>query len=441
MNKLRKTRTALAVVAGVLAVAAFGVSQEDGGDDLTVVGMFSDASPVIEGTEVRAAGVGVGTVKSIRLEGGKARVELQVSESVLPLHTDASLKIRPVSLLGEQYIELDPGDPAKPVLSAPVISERRTSRAVDLQEILNTLDDPTSTALAALVTGLGEGMHGAGADAAEAIKALAPAMNRTTELGTVLDQQNAALTDLVDSVTPVIESAAADGALDRLVGSTEQTLSTVAANRQALDATLAELPSTVVKARRTLSRLAGVAEEATPTLKSVRPVTGDLTDISRELRSFADAADPALASLKPVLARAEVLLDRAAPVVGALRPAAKDLRRTAASGRPVLDQVVVKSLGDVMEFVKWWSLSTNGHDGLSNYFRGVLVATPQSLTDTGLATVPKKIPDPKQLGDALPKLPGISQVLPGAGGGDPANATGLTESQESSLLGQLLGGN
>lgn len=440
MSKLRKTRTAVAVVAAVLAVTAFAVSQKGGGEELTVVGMFTDASPVIEGTEVRASGVSVGTVKGIRLENGKARVELELSESVVPLHTDASLKIRPVSLLGEQYIELDPGDPAKPVLSSQIISDKHTSRAVDLQEILNTLDDPTSTSLAALVTGLGEGMHGAGPDAAAAIKALAPAMNRTAKLGTVLDQQNSALTDLIDSVTPVVDAAAADEALDRLVGSTEQSLSTLAANQEALDATLTQLPATVGKARRTLSRLAGVAKVATPTLKSVRPVTRNLTDISRELRTFADAADPALASLKPVLARADELLDRAAPVVHSLRPVATNLRRTAGSARPVLDQVVVKSLGDVMDFVKWWSLSTNGHDGLSNYFRGVLVATPQSLLDTGQATVPK-LPDSGGLKDVLPKLPdlgGVSGALPKLRGD---SATGLSEKQESSLLGQLLGGN
>lgn len=440
MTRSRKIRIGAAVVASCLAIAAFGVAQQDATTSTTVIGMFADASPVIEGTEVRAAGVGVGTVESIRLENGKGRVELSVRESVLPLHTDATLKIRPVSLLGEQYIELDPGDPAKPVLGDQVIDERHTSRAVELQEIINTLDDPTSTALAALVTGLGEGLHGTGADAAAAIKALAPAMNRTAELGTVLDQQNEALTDLVDTVTPVVEAAAADGALDRLVGSTEQSLSTLAANQRALDTTLAQLPATVAKARRTLSRLAGVSDAATPALKSVRPVTQNLSQISKELRAFAETADPALASLRPVLQRADVLLDKAAPVVRGLKPAAADLTRTADSARPVLDQLVVKRLGDLMDFVKWWSLSTNGHDGLSNYFRGVLVATPQSLVDTGLATVPGKTPDPSDVLGALPKLPKVTDALPTVPG-DLGNVTGLSEKQEGSLLGQLLGGN
>jgi len=440
----------VAAIVAVLALAAAGVRIGGPGqtDESTVVGYFTDAGPLNQGADVRAAGVKVGQVSDITLQNGRARVALEVDPAVLPLHQNARLAIRPVNLLGEYYVELDAGSPQRDFMTVPEVPVERTEVAVGLQDVINTFNDPTSTGLASLLTTLGDGMHDNGARAAAAIKALAPAMRRTDDLAGVLREQNAVLNELVDQVQPVARGlAASDGkALDRLVGSTDRTLSTLAANHDALNATLAELPSTVVEARRALRELDGAASSATPTLKSIRPVTDNLTAITGELRRFADAADPALASLTPVLHRAEVLLDRAAPAVAQLRKAGPDLAGTAKNLRPVGDQLLDQHLGDLMAFVKKWSLSTNGRDALGHYFRGVAYVTPETLADLASAIapandagLPEKLADPKQaLRDPKKLLP---DVLPsGAGGSDPGNATGLSPEQEQSMLNQLLGG-
>lgn len=438
----------IAVVVAALAATATmsGASPGSPAAAATVVGYFSDASPLDPGSEVRAAGVRVGDVRDITLEGGRARVTLDIDASVLPLHRDARLKIRPVNLLGENYVELDRGSPAQPFLDQQVVPVEQTDSAVTLQDLFNTFDDPTSTALAAVVSTLGDGMHGNGAEAAAAIAALAPAMQQTGQLGDVLKAQNATLGQLVDRVQPVAQALAADNgaSLDQLVGSTEQTLSTVARNKQAMDATLAELPDTLVEARRTLQELNGVAASATPTLQSIRPVTDNLVQISGELRDFADAADPALTSLSPVLDRADQLLQQAAPVVALLRAAGPDLRNTAQGVRPLGDQLLDTHLSDLMDFVKKWALSTNGRDGLSHYFRGMAFVTPKTLQDlasslTQQNTTPAPNAPPQPTAPAPPLPLSLPQILPGMAPNSPG-ATGITPAQEQSLLGQLLGG-
>lgn len=429
-------------VLGVVTLSSGGTARV-GAEDTRVEAIFADASPLVEGSQVRASGVDVGSVGSITLENGKARVAMILDPAVLPLHRDAKLKVRPVNLLGEQYIELDTGSPSAPLMTQPaVIPEKQVDHVVDLQEIIDSLGDPVATSLAAMVTTLGEGMHGSGGEAAAAIKALAPSLVRTQELGRVLGEQNVVLGNLVDQVQPLAEAIAADDGktLDQLVGSTQQTLSTVAANRQAVDETLAELPGTIATARATLAQLAGTANAATPTLASIRPVTDDLTEISGELRRLADTAEPALASLQPVLDRANELLDEAAPLVHDLRPAGPDLRGAAAGLKPLGDELLDQHLNGVLDFVRLWAMSTNGEDGLSHYFRGVLIGTPKTVTDlvrgvpepyTDLAKAPRQeVPTPP---------PGSNLLLP-QGTNDPENATGLTPRQEQSMLGQLIGG-
>lgn len=445
-----------AALIGMLMVAAsvVAMTERDLTRDTTVVGIFADASPLVTGSTVRAAGVKVGSVREIALDNGNARVTLEVQPSVLPLHQDAQLKIRPVNVLGENYIELDPGSPSQQFMDEAVVPLKRTKSSVTLQDVLNTFDNPTSTALAAVVTSLGEGVQGSGAEAAAAIKALAPAMRRAEDLGDVLSEQNVALNELVDRVQPVAKALAAkDGkSMDRLVGSTERTLSTLAINQEALDQTLAELPATLTEARRTLREVAGVSNAATPTLRAVRPVTDNLTEIVGELHRFADAADPALASLHPVLKRADALLTQAAPAVAKLRKAGPNLRATAKGLRPLGDELLNDHLGDVMAFVKKWSLSSNGEDALSHYLRGMAVVTPKTLLNLAESAAPAQAKgtgnrpsQPVDPGKALPEvLPGGSgdpEVLPGGSGkSDPGNATGLTPQQEQSMLGQLLGG-
>lgn len=445
-------RVAVAVVAVAALVAVVAAAATGGEEDRnTLVAYVADASPLESGSSVRAAGVKVGTVKGIRLEGGVARVELDLQNGVLPVHRDASLKIVPVNLLGEHYVELDPGSPDVPYSAADVIPKERTDSSVDLQDVINTFDDPTSTAMAALLTTLGEGMDRNGTAAADAIKGLAPSMNRTRELGEVLSEQNQVLGELVRQSEPVASALAVDDGktLDGLVTSTDRTLNAIAVNREAFDATLAELPATLATARRTLNELAGVADTTTPTLASVRPVTDNLAEISRELHRFSDSADPALASLPPVLRKANGLLDQAAPVLDRLGKAGPDLRNTAKRLRPIGDELLHAHLGDLMDFVRKWSLSTNGRDALSHYFRGVVHVTPKNLEDfaaslfpAGAAPAAKKPanavpkPDLGAAGKALPSLP-----LLGTGTRSDSGATGLTPEQENAMLGQLLGVN
>ncbi|MBA0127199.1 MCE family protein [Haloechinothrix sp. YIM 98757] len=449
----RGARIATMVAVAGLAVVLATAGVADDTDDVTITAWFGDASPMVPGNEIKASGVTVGEIDSIELEDERAKVVMSVDRAVLPLYRDARATITLKDLFGERYIKLERGSGSEPLAEGSlVLSEDNTGRVVDLQDILNEVDDPTGTALAALLTTLGEAANGRGEQIADGIAALEPAMRQTDELAAILGEHNKLLTDLVDSVQPAV-SALADGrgeTLDSLVDSTELTLSTVARRSAETRAALQRLPGTLADAQRTLARVAGVSEDATPTLADLRPVTGDLNDVAGELHRFADAVDPALASLTPVLERAERMLDEAEPLLDSLQPAGEDLRGVAAHGRTLMDEALSKRLDNLMEFVRGWSLSTSGYDGLSHYFRAAVVSSPRGLGTTGLGAIPgapeaeEVVPDTPLPGATLPPPIGPEDSDGGEDDGADASpdgeATGLTEEQEQSMLGQLLGG-
>lgn len=469
---MKKGILAAVAVLVLLVATAAGKAGGSDSDPVEVVAMFSDASPLLPGNVVKAAGVDVGTIESIEVDHGKAKVTMKIDPAALPLHQDVTATITTQDLLGERFVTLDRGSADKPELSSPmVIPEEQTSRVVDLQDVLNSVDTPTAEGLSALLTESGEALRGHGETTDKALAALAPALRQADDLAAILRDQNELLGRLVDTAQPVASSLATkDGkAMDNLVESATQLLESLSAERQALQTSLTELPSTLVSARATLAELAGVTGPATRTLRALRPVTGDLSEISKELTRFANAADPALGSLPPVLKEAKRLLDQAAPVVAALRPAGNGLVSTARSADQLTDVALSgKSLTDLMEFVKGWSLATSDYDAISHYFKAMVPLSPNALGDTAAGLLPglpddilhglpvPSAPDlnlpgrkgadaedtPEGTGETPPSDPaGLDGLLDGLLGGKKSqSATGLSSTQEQNLIQQILGG-
>ncbi|MBI1744894.1 MCE family protein [Candidatus Acetothermia bacterium] len=72
---------------------------------------FDSVSGLSPGARVLIAGVEVGKVKEIALEGGRAKLVLSL-ESPAQLHEDAVALLRTQGLLGERYVEIQPGQGA-----------------------------------------------------------------------------------------------------------------------------------------------------------------------------------------------------------------------------------------------------------------------------------------------------------------------------------------
>ncbi len=121
MSGVRRLTTAAKVGAFAAAtlVAALIIyrfaAKSAGTSGYRVYAVMADASGIANRSQVRIAGIPVGVVESVRLEHGRARVDIRVKPEV-PLYEDALVAKVSSSLLGEYYLSLSSGTEGKRVL-------------------------------------------------------------------------------------------------------------------------------------------------------------------------------------------------------------------------------------------------------------------------------------------------------------------------------------
>src|SRR5664279_4136913 len=107
--------------------------------------VFTSALNIHSKSPVRIAGVNVGKVTGIKREGNTGVVTMEIESRGLPIHEDATLKIRPRTFLeGNWFVELQPGSPSAPTISSGhTIPVTQTANPVQLDQVLNALNTDT----------------------------------------------------------------------------------------------------------------------------------------------------------------------------------------------------------------------------------------------------------------------------------------------------------
>jgi phospholipid/cholesterol/gamma-HCH transport system substrate-binding protein len=144
-----------AVTVGILAVgAAVGlyfaiafVTQFDAGGGYRLWALMDDARGLVSRSRVLMAGIPIGAIDALQLEGGKAKVTVRIRPDIV-LYCDATAAKEATSLLGEYNISLTPGIDTSCVLkdgdqivnviqstSIDQVVQRAGTMAVDLQRI------------------------------------------------------------------------------------------------------------------------------------------------------------------------------------------------------------------------------------------------------------------------------------------------------------------
>jgi virulence factor Mce-like protein len=283
---------------------------------------------------VRIAGVNIGVVKEVTplKGGGGATVKMEITDSGLPIHTDAQLKIRPrIFLEGNFFVDLLPGSPSAPTVhSGATIPINQTSTPVQLGDLLTSLQSDTRSDLKTLIheyaqKGLGNG----GAQA-----------------------YNKAL----DSATPAFRDSAI--ANDATLGQRPHDLSNLLRGQQRLfselntsPATLQDLVTSLNVTFAAFARQDSALRATIPALRDVltvgRPALVSLDSALPPLRAFAREALPGTISSGPTIdaslpfvrqARLLVRPQELRGLVADLRPTIPALARLNQSTIPLLNE-------------------------------------------------------------------------------------------------------
>jgi phospholipid/cholesterol/gamma-HCH transport system substrate-binding protein len=135
LAKLTIFTVASLLVTGLLAVIMGNLGT---GDTTTYHAVFTDASQLQKGDEVRVAGVTMGKVDDVELvHRTRALVTFSVKRD-LPLTAASGASIRYLNLVGDRYLALTQGHPGAPRLQSDgTIPVRDTTPALDLTALFN----------------------------------------------------------------------------------------------------------------------------------------------------------------------------------------------------------------------------------------------------------------------------------------------------------------
>ncbi|MFZ1863575.1 MAG: MlaD family protein [Polyangiales bacterium] len=135
-------RVGLMVVVGLIvtfAVYRYVDERSSGESGYGVYAYFDDVQGLIAKSRVLVAGIPVGYISSIRLDGARARVDMRIEEDI-KLYEDARVSMRSLSLLGERVLLINPGTPGLPEI--PDGGEIKvTDAGVQTDDILVTVND------------------------------------------------------------------------------------------------------------------------------------------------------------------------------------------------------------------------------------------------------------------------------------------------------------
>jgi len=218
-----------------------------------VSAIFNDVAGLDDKSAVRIAGVRKGKVTGVHVQpDGRAKVNMEIDDDV-PLHTNSTAKVANLGLLGEKYIDIEPGSQNLPVIP-------------DGQQVVLAGSEPASM----------DDITNQVASIASDVKAITASLRGA--IGGPQGQQR--LEDIVENVRTI----------------TTQVREIIAANQSNVDATLANARIVSEQLKTEIPRLAASIDRVANSIggtvadnrADVRQVVENLRGLSSDLRTTAD---------------------------------------------------------------------------------------------------------------------------------------------------------
>lgn len=279
-----------------------------------------NAAAVTKRTPVRVNGVDIGRVD--RVEAGStsrsATLVMRITDESIDVKRDARARVAWRTLLGQMYVDLDPGSASAPALGDAAIPVSRTSTQVDWDDFNSIFGAQTRRRQRDVIAGFGRALtdpdgHG------RTLRTLGPSIAAIGRGSAPLrGLRDGDLRRLVQTTGTTLATLAQDRAsLERLVEGGYRTLSTTAGHRRALGEAVRLSPAALRSTALTMRRLVPTLDHLDPLVAAVRPGARRLGRATRVLR-------PALAQTDRVLRHTRPLLSAAPPALRALASAGRE---------------------------------------------------------------------------------------------------------------------
>jgi phospholipid/cholesterol/gamma-HCH transport system substrate-binding protein len=280
-----------------------------------------------QGQTVNIAGVKIGEVGSVRLEDGKAVVDMQIRDEYRPIYRDASVLLRPKTGLKDMYLALDPGTRrAGELPEGGRVSVANTLPDVNTDEFLAELDSDTRAYLQILLnaggTAFDDKITGADArydqtaaqDLRETFKRFEPTARDGARITRLLAKRRENVRRVIHNFQELSTALAQrDKQLASLVDSANANFEAFASEEGALREAIRLFPGALDQTEQTLTKTTSLAGELGPALERLRPFARELAPALRKTQPFFDETTP-------------IIRDQIRPFARDVQPVVRDLR-------------------------------------------------------------------------------------------------------------------
>ena len=328
--------------AGAYALTSTG-AKEESGSKFTVE--FDNAFGLVKGGDVKVAGVRAGTVSKLRLDkkSHKALIDFELTKQGFgSLRADTTCESRPQSLIGEYFIDCQPGRSPEKLTPGATIPVERTTSTIPADLLANIMRRPYRERLRIILNELGAGAGGRAEDVNATIRRASPALRETDKVLKVLGRQNQVLKDLTTNADTVIGDLAGNRRnVGRFVKEAEDVATASAERRRDIAAGLQRLPTFLRELRPTMAELGATADASTPYLRDLNASAGQLERFLDNLGPFADASKENIRTLAKTA-------DTARPAIASARPTVAELTRATEKAPELANnlEIVLRDLDD-----------------------------------------------------------------------------------------------
>ncbi|MEA2396824.1 MAG: phospholipid/cholesterol/gamma-HCH transport system substrate-binding protein [Thermoleophilaceae bacterium] len=297
-----------AVVAAIVVVAILLFA---GGGGYTLNARFQNAGQLVGGNLVQIGGAPAGTVTGIKITpDGQAEVQMSIDDGYNPLPRGTQAVIRQSSLSGvaNRYVDLQlpPGNHTTgkeaSLPNGGLIPITSTTTSVDLDQLFNTLDPPTRSAIKDFFANSAAQFKGKTAQQRELYRYLNPLLSTSSRLFGELNRDSPLLSRfLTDSSTLVSALAEKRNELAALITNANSTFRALGSQRLALEEAIARLPDFMRQANTTFVNLRAALTDVDPLVNASKPVAIKLRPFLDQLRPLARDIRPTVRDLAQVV--------------------------------------------------------------------------------------------------------------------------------------------
>jgi virulence factor Mce-like protein len=381
----------LAGIATLLSALAAGVlllgSVAQGNASYTFHAIFDDARGLIPGQLVKIAGAKAGEISAVTVTPqNKAEVTATIPGDFV-FHQDATCSIRPDGLIGENYLDCDPGTSSSPLLRDHTVPVSQTTEPVSLLDLFNIFNVPARERFQVLIDELGIATAGEGDNINAILQRANPTLGLARRVIAILDHQTAEIATAIDATGTIAADGAANTPALRSFLSQAASLSQLTANHSSnLSRAIANLPGFLDAAQPALSRLDTVARDGTPLLSDLRTAIPDLNRVDTDIRPFTRVATPALAALSQTFARTIPTVKLVTPLVREINRYLKASGPTTASFAKLVVNLLQHGFAENFLQVVYYVAGALAHEDATAHQLSALLMFPNNGSCANYAT-------------------------------------------------------